>query len=110
VAPPFVSPSPIGNAQKSLSQERDRWFESGSLQRRVRKLSVPLGDDASLQPTGLMIRDAEPCSEWPACGRYALRHPPDEVGDPAAHRLEPAFRHGVALDREGLDRLGEALE
>jgi hypothetical protein len=27
VAPPFVPPSPIGNAQKSLSQERDRWFE-----------------------------------------------------------------------------------
>ena len=27
--------SPIGSAQKSLSQERDRWFESGSLQRRV---------------------------------------------------------------------------
>jgi class 3 adenylate cyclase len=24
-----------GNAQKSLSQERDRWFESGSLQRRT---------------------------------------------------------------------------
>jgi hypothetical protein len=38
VAPP-VPPSPIGNAQKSLSQERDRWFESGSLQRTVR-LSV----------------------------------------------------------------------
>jgi len=36
VAPPFVPPSPIGNAQKSLSQERDRWFESGSLHRRVR--------------------------------------------------------------------------
>ena len=34
MAPPFVPPS-IGNAQKSLSQERDRWFESGSLQRRV---------------------------------------------------------------------------
>jgi hypothetical protein len=33
VAPPFVPPSPIGNAQKSLSQERDRWFESGSLHR-----------------------------------------------------------------------------
>jgi len=31
-----MPPSPIGNAQKSLSQERDRWFESGSLQRRVR--------------------------------------------------------------------------
>ena len=35
MAPPFVPPSPIGNAQKSLSQERDRWFESGSLRRRV---------------------------------------------------------------------------
>jgi len=27
---------PIGNAQQSLLQQRDRWFESGSLQRRVR--------------------------------------------------------------------------
>ena len=35
VALPFVPPPPIGNAQKSLSQERDRWFESDSLQRRV---------------------------------------------------------------------------
>jgi hypothetical protein len=25
----------IGNAQQSLLQQRDRWFESGSLQRRV---------------------------------------------------------------------------
>ena len=33
--PEEVPPSPIGDAQKSLSQERDRWFESGSLQRRV---------------------------------------------------------------------------
>ena len=40
MAPPFV-PSPIGDAQKSLSQERDRWFESGSLQRGVCELSVP---------------------------------------------------------------------
>src|SRR3984893_18427040 len=30
-----MPPSPIGNAQKNPSQERDRWFESGSLQRRV---------------------------------------------------------------------------
>ena len=35
VAPPLLRPSPIGNAEKSLSQERDRWFESGSLQQRV---------------------------------------------------------------------------
>jgi hypothetical protein len=33
VAPPFVPPSPISNAQKSLSQERDRRFESYALQR-----------------------------------------------------------------------------
>jgi len=33
VARLFVPPSPIGNAQKSLSEERDRWFESDSLQR-----------------------------------------------------------------------------
>ena len=26
---------PIGNAQQSLLQQRDRWFESGSLRRRV---------------------------------------------------------------------------
>src|SRR6516164_4409045 len=31
---------------------RDRWFESGFLHRRVRKLSVPLGDDASLRCSG----------------------------------------------------------
>ena len=35
MAPLLVPPSPIGSAQKSLSQERDRRFESGSLQRRV---------------------------------------------------------------------------
>src|SRR6516165_11300350 len=40
-SPPFVPPSSVANAQNSLSQERDRWFESGSLQRRVRKPSVP---------------------------------------------------------------------
>jgi len=32
---------PIGNAQQSLLQQRDRWFESGSLQRGVCELSVP---------------------------------------------------------------------
>jgi hypothetical protein len=37
--------------------ERDRWFESGSLHRRVRKLSVPLGDDALVGCSGAM-----PCS------------------------------------------------
>src|SRR5438876_374580 len=31
---------PIGNAQRSLLQQRDRWFESGSLQRRVMSKQV----------------------------------------------------------------------
>src|SRR5215469_10280100 len=39
----------------------------------------------------------------------ALRHPADEVGEPAPRRLEPAFGYGDVLDREGLDRLGKAL-
>jgi hypothetical protein len=40
----------------------------------------------------------------------ALRRPADEVGEPAARRLEPALCYGDALDRKGLDRLGEPLD
>jgi hypothetical protein len=40
----------------------------------------------------------------------ALRHPADEVGEPAARRLEPAFGYGDAFDREGFDRVGKAFE
>src|SRR6516225_8839873 len=40
----------------------------------------------------------------------AFRCPADEVGDPAARRLEPAFGYGDAFDREGLNRLGKALD
>jgi len=36
----FHAPVSDWQAQKSLSQERYRWFESGSLQQRVRELSV----------------------------------------------------------------------
>jgi len=39
----------------------------------------------------------------------ALRRPADEVGKPAARRLEAALRHSDAFHREGFDRLGEAL-
>jgi hypothetical protein len=35
---------PIGNAQQSLSQQRDRWFESGSLHRGVRSEPDSLQD------------------------------------------------------------------
>ena len=55
--PPFVHPSPIANAQKSLSQERDRWFESGSLQWRVR-CELDLGEGGFAGE----IAAAPPCS------------------------------------------------
>ena len=38
-----------------------------------------------------------------------LRRPADEVGEPAARRLEAALCCGDPLDREGFDRLGKAL-
>ena len=53
----FVQPTPIGNAQKSLSQERDRWFESGSLQRRIR-CELDLGEGGFAGE----IAAAPPCS------------------------------------------------
>jgi hypothetical protein len=40
----------------------------------------------------------------------ALRRPADEVDKPSACRLEPAFHHGDAFDRESLDRLCKALD
>ncbi len=55
---------------------------------------------------------------WPASGpglaqavaqQGALRRPADEVGEPAARRLEAALCYGDAFDREGFDRRGEAL-
>ena len=39
-----------------------------------------------------------------------LRRPPHEVCEPAARRLKAALRCGDALDREGFDWLGEALD
>ena len=50
VALPFVPPPPIGNAQKSLSQERDRWFESGSLQERVMRTRDLKADRGLIKP------------------------------------------------------------
>ena len=51
-----MPPSPIGNAQMSLSQERDRWFESGSLQQRVCKPPVPLGRGAEPEMASLIVK------------------------------------------------------
>ena len=50
VALPFVPPPPIGNVQKSLSQERDRWFESGSLQERVMRTRDLKADRGLIKP------------------------------------------------------------
>ena len=46
----------------------------------------------------------------PVAQYRTLHRPADEVGDPAARRLEAAFGYGDVLDREGLDRLGKALD
>jgi len=41
---------PIGNAQQSLLQQRDRWFESGSLQRGVYCEPVRAGLNPAFRP------------------------------------------------------------
>jgi hypothetical protein len=64
-----------------------------------------------------MLASPESKTIWPALAQAAqavtqqgaLRRPPDEVGEPAARRLEAALRHGDVFDHEGLDWLGKAL-
>ena len=51
VALPFVPPPPIGNAQKSLSQERDR--SSARLQTHLRELRSPNREIAKMKPPTL---------------------------------------------------------
>jgi len=88
VAPPLVRPSPIGNAQNSLSQERDRRFESCLLQRRVNKLSVPL----EMMLVEGSIRRAR--TDWPSGGiarRNAHPHYFTYNGPPATRRRPEGF-------------------
>ncbi len=82
--------------------------------RLVRDLGGELSGEPRLADAGLAREQDDLAGAGPGLAQAvaqqgALRRPPDEVGEPAARRLEPAFRHGDALDREGLDRLGEAL-
>ena len=102
VAPPLVRPSPIGNAQKSLSQERDRWFESGSLQRRVCEpislsCSVPSVDGSSLPSRA-------PRNAGPTADRRAMRAVSDEMvltlsatgtADDVAARISALLKAGL---------------
>jgi TPR repeat protein len=59
-----VPPSPIGNAQKSLSQERDRWFESIFLQRGVWCEPDFRGRAPTSEPAGNARGDLSTALSW----------------------------------------------
>jgi hypothetical protein len=84
-----------------------------------RPTTLDLGGELSREPrladAGLARKQDDLAGAGPGLAQAvaqqgALRRPPDEIGEPAAHRLEPAFRHSDALDCEGLDRRGKALD
>src|SRR5262249_42505945 len=87
-------------------------------QPRVR-LARDLGGELSAEPR---LADAGPAREQDdlasagpgraqaVAQKGALGRPADQVGDPAARRLEAAFGRGDVLDREGLDWPGKALD
>jgi hypothetical protein len=82
--------------------------------RLVRGLGGELSAEPRLADAGLAreqddLAGAGPGPAQAVAQQGALRRPPDEVGEPAARRLEPALGHGDAFDREGFDRLGKAL-
>ena len=82
--------------------------------RLARDLGGELSGEPRLADAGLAreqddLAGAGPGRAQAVAQQGALRRPADEVGEPAARRLEAAFGHGDALDHEGLDRLGKAL-
>jgi hypothetical protein len=82
--------------------------------RLARDLGGELSGEPRLADAGLAREQDDLAGAGPGLAQAvaqqgALRRPADEVGEPAARRLEAAFRHGNGLDREGFDRLGEAL-
>src|SRR5215831_7673153 len=83
--------------------------------RLVRDLGGELGAEPRLADAGLAreqddLAGAGPGRAQAVAQQGALRRPPDEVGEPAVRRLEAALCCGDAFDREGFDRLGEALD
>ena len=82
--------------------------------RLVHDLSGELSAEPRLADAGLAREQHDLAGAGPGLAQTvaqqgALRRPADEVGEPAARGLEPAFGYGEALDHEGFDRLGEAL-
>jgi len=82
--------------------------------RLVRDLGGELSGEPRLADAGLArgqddLAGAGPSLAQAVAQQGALRRPADEVGEPAAHRLEAAFGHGDAFDHKGFDRLGKAL-
>jgi hypothetical protein len=80
----------------------------------VRDLGGELSAEPRLADAGLAREQDDLAGACPgvaqAVAQYrTLRRPADEVGEPTPRRLEPAFGHGDAPDRESLDRLGKAL-
>ena len=82
-------------------------------QPRVR-LARDLGGEPRLADAGLAreqddLAGASPGLAQTVAQYRTLRHPADEVGNPAPRRLEAALRYGDTLDRESFDRLGKTL-
>src|SRR5215469_3994888 len=83
--------------------------------RLARDLGGELSSEPRLADAGLAreqndLARASPGLAQTVAQQGVLRHPAVEVGEPATRRLKPAFGYGGALDREGLDRLGKALD
>src|SRR5262245_16806908 len=83
--------------------------------RLVRDLAGELGGEPRLADAGLAreqhdLAGAGPGRAQAIAQQGALCHPADEVGEPAARRLEAALYYGDAFDGPSLDRLGEALD
>jgi hypothetical protein len=71
-------------ALRGVNPKRDRRFESRLLHRRVRKLSVPLGDDALLDERG------------------AERHDPERMFDPRPNRPQVIQSADCFVDAQGV--------
>ena len=83
--------------------------------RLVRDLGGELSAEPRLADAGLARKQDDLAGAGPGLTQAlaqhrTLRHPADEVGEPAARGLEAALRGGDAFDREGFDRLGKALD
>ena len=71
--PPFNPPQFAFRKRNRLLRTRNRWFESGSLHRRVRELSVPSRDE---------IRPGRQ-----AAAQHSSKAEPDQADSPACHIL-----------------------